>query len=321
MGSHPGLRIGSFAGAPIYLRLSWFPLMALVVLGYGMNLASWQSLTNLQGYLAAGVVAGTLALGVFAHELAHAAVGRARGLRISSISLNMWGGQTKMQTSSAASSLLVSLAGPLVNCAVATLCHLVWLATGSADFFGFALAAQINLAIGIFNLIPAFPLDGGYALEALIFLMVGRRSVATRITAYTGLLLLALMASALLFTGMWRSLWALLVAFALGLYLWSGTKLTLKQLAQDSDPHHPLRASSLMLPAQLADPTSTIGGAQGRWDGSSHLLLVEQEGADVRPLAVVEPNTLAAALGSLDQQPLAAIAQPLAARTLPVTAG
>ncbi|WP_326502673.1 site-2 protease family protein [Rothia nasimurium] len=321
MTSHPGLRIGSFAGAPIYLRLSWFPLMALVVVGYGMNLASSRSLTEAQGYLAAGVVAGTLALGVFAHELAHAAVGRARGVRISSISLNMWGGQTKMQTASAATSLLVSVAGPLVNFAVAALCQLIWWATGSADFFGFALAAQVNLAIGIFNLIPAFPLDGGYALEALVFILVGRRSVATRVTAYTGLLLLALLASALLFTGLWRSPWVLLVAAALAFYLWSGTNHSLKQLAQDSDSRHPLRASALMVPAQLADPRSSIGGAHQRWDGTSHLLLVEQQGASVRPLAFVGPTTLAASLGSLDQQPLAAIAQPLAARTLGTQTG
>src|SRR5699024_10041409 len=107
-------------------------------------------------------------------------------------------------------SLLVSVAGPLVNFAVAALCQLIWLLTGSADFFGFALAAQVNLAIGIFNLIPGFPLDGGYALEALVFILVGRRSVATRVTAYTGLLLLALLASTLLFTGLWRSPWVLL---------------------------------------------------------------------------------------------------------------
>ncbi|MGV3017116.1 site-2 protease family protein [Rothia sp. 88186D007BW] len=321
MGSYPGLRIGSFAGAPIYLRWSWFPLMAVVLVGYGLNLASLPSLSVAQGYLAAGVVAGTLALGVFAHELAHAVVGRARGANISSISLNMWGGQTRMQATSASTSALVAVAGPIINGVIAALCQLVWLATGSADFFGFALAAQLNLAIGLFNLIPAFPLDGGYALEAIIFMVVGRRSVATRVTAYTGLLLLTLLVSVLLFTGQWRSFWVLLVAGALAFYLWKGTRYTLRRLAQDSDPYHPLRASSLMVPAQFVDGRSTIGGACRDWDGSSPLLLVEQIGAGERPLAWVDPATLAAALGSLAHQPLVSIAQPVAARSLPLTAG
>lgn len=319
MPTSPGVRVGYFAGAPIYLRYSWFPLMALVIVGYGMNLASWSSLTTAQGYLAATVVAVTLAAGVFVHELAHATVGRVHGARISSISLTIWGGQTKMQTTSAGASFWVAVSGPAVNFIVAGLCQLLWNVTGTADFFGFTLAAQVNLAIGLFNLIPAFPLDGGFALEALVFLLSGRRSTATRVTAYTGLLLIALLVSAVVLTGIWRSTWMLIVALALLFYLWSGSSYALKALGDNSNPAHPLRASSLAVPTQQALASAPIAQAVQQWDGASPLLLQEERGG--QPIGVILPQTLSAAAATLPGQPLEAIALPLAPVPIDSSAG
>lgn len=317
-----GIRIGRFVGAPIVVKPSWFPLMAVVILGYGLNLASWRSLTTAQGFLAATITAVTLAVGVLLHELAHAAVAHARGIRVQAINVNMWGGHTKMQTSSAVSSFWVAVSGPLVNFVVAALCYLVWVNTGTADFFGFVLAAQVNFAVGIFNLVPAFPLDGGHALEALVFLMTGRRSVAIRVTAYSGLLLIALVVGFLLVTGAWQSLFALAAAGFLGYYLWTGASHSLRRLGEDRNPAHPLRASELMVPVQFAAADELIGQAGQKWDGKSPLVLLRNMGAGgLEPSAVVLPYALDAAVGTLDSQPLAALGQPLATRTMDVRAG
>ncbi|WP_421084077.1 site-2 protease family protein [Rothia nasimurium] len=317
-----GIRIGRFVGAPIVVKPSWFPLMAVVIIGYGLNLASWRSLTTAQGFLAAAITAVTLAVGVLLHELAHAAVAHARGVRVHAINVNMWGGHTKMHTSSASSSFWVAVSGPIVNFVVAALCYMVWWNTGSADFFGFILAAQVNCAVGIFNLVPAFPLDGGHALEALVFMLTGRRSVAIRVTAYSGLLLIALLVGFLLVTGTWQSMFALIAAAFLGYYLWTGASHSLRRLGEDRNPNHPLRASQLMVPVQFAPADDLIGQASQTWDGASPLVLLRNLGAGgLEPSAVVLPFALEAAVGTLDSQPLAALGQPLATRTMDVQAG
>lgn len=322
MRNTPGLMIGRFAGAPIYLQKSWFPLMALVIVGYGMKLSSWQSLSTVQGYLAATVVAVTLALGVFCHELAHAAVGQVRRVRVSSITLNMWGGQTLMQTTSAPTALWVALAGPAVNFLVAGSCYLVWALTGTADFYGFHLAVQVNIAIGIFNLLPAFPLDGGYAFEALIFMLVGRRSVAHQVVTYTGFLLLALLVSFLVLTGAWQNPITLVVGILLVMYIGAGLLPAAHKLGLNSDTRHPLHTRQLMRPVAIEQEQVNVGSAVQRWDGHSNLLLIRQDkGHPVRPCGVVLASTLQAASESLTQHPLIALAQPLETQHLAVSSG
>ncbi|MDO4898753.1 MAG: site-2 protease family protein, partial [Rothia sp. (in: high G+C Gram-positive bacteria)] len=284
--------------------------MALIVAGYGYNLAGWSSLSTAQGFMAATVVAVTLALGVLLHELAHAAVGSAQGLTVRSISMTVWGGQTSMTTGSPVTSILVSLAGPLVNFLVAAACQLTWLLTDSADFLGFLLAAQVNVAIGVFNLLPAYPLDGGHALEAALVHIIGSRSVATRITAYTGLSLIALEAALVIYLGVWRSPVVLVAAVALAYFLWSGTSHYLRMLSQEKSPKNPLTAAALLHSVQLIPSSYRIDDAYRGWDGSSYLLLRDQGSEDA--VGAVEPATLVASAQTLEEQPLMAIAQPLA---------
>lgn len=317
----PGLMIGRFAGAPIYLQRSWFPLMGLIIAGYGMRLASWQSLSTFQGYLAAAVVAITLALGVFFHELAHAAVGRARKARVSSITLNMWGGQTLLQTTSASTALWVALAGPLVNFVVAGACQIIWALTGTADFYGFHLAVQVNIAIGLFNLLPAFPLDGGYALEAFIFMVVRSRSKAHAFVTYTGFLLLALLIGFLVMTGFWQSPITLIVGALLLIYIGAGLLPAVQKLGMNSDTRHPLHVQQLVRPATCARDDELIGVAAQSWDGRSDMVLISQGHGKPEFRAVVPARTLRAAYESLAYQPLAAIAQPLQRRHLSISSG
>lgn len=317
----PGFMIGRYAGAPIYVQRSWFPLMALVIAGYGMRLASWQSLSTFQGYWAAAIVATALALGVFFHELAHAAVGKACHARVSSIMLNMWGGQTLLHMTSASTALWVALAGPLVNFVVAGLCQLIWALTGTADFYGFHLAVQVNIAVGIFNLLPAFPLDGGYALEALIFRVTGSRSKAHATVTYTGFLLLALLLGFLLMSGFWQDPITVTIGLLLMIYIGVGLSPAARKLGMNSDTHHPLHVQQLIRPVSYALAHELIGEATQNWDGRSDILLTDQNRSVSVPSAVVLASTLQAAQGSLADQPLAALAQPLHKRQLTAQAG
>lgn len=317
----PGLMIGRFAGAPIYLQRSWFPLMGFIIAGYGMRLASWHSLSTFQGYLAAAVVAITLALGVFLHELAHATVGRARKARVSSITLNMWGGQTLLHTMSASTALWVALAGPLMNFVVALACQIIWALTGTAEFYGFHLAVQVNLAIGLFNLLPTFPLDGGYAVEALIFLVLRSRSKAHALVTYTGFLLLALLIGFLLMTGFWQSPITLIVGALLIVYIGAGLLPAVQKLGMNSDTGHPLHVQQLIGPASCEFDSELIGLAAQGWDGRSDIVLISQGQGKPEFRAVVPASTLRASYQSLAYQPLAAIAQPLQRRHLTLSSG
>lgn len=317
MNQHSGLQIGSYRGAPIYLKASWFIFMILLIVGYGSHLSAWPALTVADGFTAAAVVAVTLAMGVFLHELAHAVVGAQRGLEVRSITLTVWGGQTSMSTGTPMTSLMVSLVGPLANFLMAGVCQLVWSLTGTADFLGFSIAAQVNVAIGAFNLIPAYPLDGGHALEAAVAHVSRSRSLAMRVTSYTGIAVAALMVGIVVFLGVWNSPVIVVATLALAYFLWSGASGSLKTLSQERNPHNPLTAVSLMRPVQYFDSEVKIGEVLARWDGRSYLLL--NDGSAASPSSVVEPIVLQSAL-SLANQPLTSIASPLAPGYIPGSA-
>lgn len=194
------LRIGHYHGAPIYLKPSWFLFTALIIGGYGTYLTHWDNLTTIQAYTAATILSAVLALSVLIHELAHATTGKARGLTPHSIHLTIWGGTTRLnRQGTPTTAILVALAGPLTNLILAAACYLTWQLTTSPWTLGLALSAYLNLAIGLFNLLPAYPLDGGHALTALLTTLLKNPRTATTAVSYTGLTL----AATLLATGIY----------------------------------------------------------------------------------------------------------------------
>ena len=188
-----GLRLGSFAGAPIIL--DW--TVAL--------LAGYWILTDLtRGGVSALptsvlFVAAVLAA-ILAHEIGHAAVAAALRIPAAMIVLTFFGGYVQFVTPPQKRwhDMLVSAAGPGANLALWALVTLVVLPNlpelSSGDragyFFDYFLLqfAWVNLILGMFNLLPGFPLDGGAILRAFLsyFLRVAR---ARWIVGWTGLLI------------------------------------------------------------------------------------------------------------------------------------
>jgi Zn-dependent protease len=134
-----------------------------------------------------------LSLSILLHEMAHTLTGRAFGMRIDRITLHVFGGIAELheEPKTAISELLMAAAGPLLsvglyfllNAMVAplTLAHApaeLTLATG--------YLADLNLVLAIFNMVPAYPMDGGRVLRSLIWLFTGRLGLATRIAATLG---------------------------------------------------------------------------------------------------------------------------------------
>jgi Zn-dependent protease len=134
-----------------------------------------------------------LAASLVLHESAHALVARAYGLPIKYITLFIFGGvaQLEREPETAKSEFLMAIAGPAMSLALAGLFWLAFAASGGAELpQGLTGVLHylfvINLLLGGFNMIPAFPLDGGRALRAALWGWRGDLLWATKIASITG---------------------------------------------------------------------------------------------------------------------------------------
>jgi len=131
---------------------------------------------------------------LLAHELAHSVVAVRRGVKVEGITLWLFGGVSRFstETSSPGSQALITFVGPLTSLVLGVVFYLVAVAVGGGTHPGLLAATlawlgYINLTLGVFNLVPAFPLDGGRLLQSLIWLRTGDRLRATRIAARIGM--------------------------------------------------------------------------------------------------------------------------------------
>jgi Zn-dependent protease len=154
-----------FRGIPI--RLHWSTLLGAVAL---LSVAAVGG--GAAGVLSAAAIGAAVLGSVALHELGHALVARRYGIRTVDITLYPFGGIASLEREPATASgeLLVALAGPAVNLGLAALAAPLALSGGAAA--GWFLA--INVGMALFNLVPAFPLDGGRVLRAALTPRFGR---------------------------------------------------------------------------------------------------------------------------------------------------
>jgi Zn-dependent protease len=188
------LRIASFFGAPIYVHVSWVVIPAL--LSWALSAGYFPAL-HLERPLApywavAGVASGLALLSVLLHEMGHAVVALKHGLTVRSITLSLFGGVTQMEKDPEEgwTELKLAAAGPVVSLALASLFYLAAATPllGETGRLVTSYMAYTSLGLGILNVLPAFPLDGGRLLRAVLWIHVGKLR-ATRITSGTGTLL------------------------------------------------------------------------------------------------------------------------------------
>ena len=189
------LKLFELFGFSIRVDASWFVIAALIIwslsAGYFPQIAPGLSQAT---YLALAVVA---MLGLFAslilHELAHALVARRDGLGIGGITLFLFGGvaELKDDPKSAASEFRIALAGPAMSLGLSGLLGLAAMVAGGWGLAGLLLGylAMINLVLALFNLLPAFPLDGGRVLRAWLWHRTGNMLDATRRASGAGTML------------------------------------------------------------------------------------------------------------------------------------
>lgn len=166
---------------------------------------------------------------ILLHEGAHAAMCRARGIEVESITLFALGGYTSAQIDrrSAVEEFLVAFVGPLTSFALGLLMVGLGHATPNADIAEVLISTGfLNVALGVFNLLPAFPLDGGRVLKAVVMGASGNRQLAATVAAWSGVVAgVALMAwGALTTMGTIHSQWGGPFMVFIGLMILQGAR-------------------------------------------------------------------------------------------------
>jgi Zn-dependent protease len=174
------------------------------------------------GYQGATLFVLGLYASVFLHELAHLVAARGYGLRVRSITLHLLGGATAIDGPSRTpvQEFVISIVGPLVSIGIGVACFVV--DSGSAVV---AALGWINIVVGVFNLLPGLPLDGGRALRATIWQVSGRPDAGTRVAAWAGrLIAVALVVVTFLRVDFSGPTWSVDIAFAVlvAWFLWEG---------------------------------------------------------------------------------------------------
>jgi Zn-dependent protease len=233
------LRLATLFGIRVGVNASWFLVLFLFI--FYLNRAFEDVLDDRTAAFACSVAA---ALGFFGsillHELGHALAARREGIAVSGIDLFFFGGVMKMSsdTRSPGQEFRVAVAGPLVTLAIVivtgglSVALLGWGAfTDSATLDSGAPATAVelwlsflvsmNVLLLVFNLIPAFPLDGGRIARAAAWKVTRDRGKATRISANLG----QAFAAVLIGYGLWQlfgrsqtfsGLWAIVLGYLLG---------------------------------------------------------------------------------------------------------
>lgn len=201
-----GFRIGRIFGISIYVDWSLLFIFALLLWNltalFGQLHPGW-SLT-LCIFLAL-VTAVLFFVSILAHELAHSLTARSQNIPVSSITLFLFGGVSNIQRhpSSPKAEFLITIVGPLTSIALGLLFilvagsglstigqRLVNPLTGMANLNPVSTVllwlGPINLFLGIFNLIPGFPLDGGRVLRSIFWAITNNLSLATRWASWIG---------------------------------------------------------------------------------------------------------------------------------------
>jgi Zn-dependent protease/CBS domain-containing protein len=169
------IKLFTVFGIEIYIHYSWFIIFALVT--YSLALSYFPSqLPHQPGstYWLMGVVSALLLfLSVLLHELAHSVVAKKGELKVDKIVLFLFGGVSQIaeEPKSAKEEFQMAFAGPLISFILAGIFGIIWLFIllplkfqVLSSVFGYL--AIINLILGLFNLLPGFPLDGGRILRA-----------------------------------------------------------------------------------------------------------------------------------------------------------
>jgi Zn-dependent protease len=292
------VRIARPFGIPVYVSPYWFVIAGIFVFVYA-NSAALAGAGGVR-YVVATAFVVLLYLSVLVHELSHSVVARGFGLQVRRILLYPLGGFSEIEQDppTPGKEFLVSAAGPLISVALAGVGYAVLVTAHPGGLPGLLIQQLVwaNLLVGIFNLLPGLPLDGGRMLRAAIWKVTGKPDPATVAAAWAGRVLavavlvipLALQAMAGYQIQIFNTVWLAVIAA----FIWTGAGQALRATrVRERLPGLQARVlarRAIPIPASLplAEAIRRADAAQAR-----ALVIVDHED---KPIAIVNETAVMA---------------------------
>ncbi len=186
------IRFGKIFGIPIEVNASWVLIFLLLTYVLAQEFESarlgWPVAQRWSVAIATVVL---FFLSVLAHELSHSVVARRKGIPVQSITLFIFGGVSRLaqEPDRPMTEFTVAGVGPLSSIMLAAIFGGLWYLLGAEDSVlevVLFLMAWTNLWLGVFNILPGYPLDGGRILRAAVWGLSGSYWRATRVAARSG---------------------------------------------------------------------------------------------------------------------------------------
>jgi Zn-dependent protease/CBS domain-containing protein len=192
----PGtLRIGQIGGVDVLVRSSWLVVAVIIAVMIAPSIEVAEPGLGGWKYVAGGAFAVLLYLSVLLHEMSHALMAKRYGLPVRSITLHFLGGVTEIQgePDTPRREFGVSVVGPLTSIGVGLVFALLHFVTPSGLLqLAVDLLAGANLVVGVLNLVPGLPLDGGRVLRAAVWKVTGNPHQGTIVAGWGGRIAAAL---------------------------------------------------------------------------------------------------------------------------------
>lgn len=240
-----GFRLGKIFGINIHIDWSWFVIFLLVAWSLAATFGQVHRAWTFEMRWGLAFLASFLFfVSVLAHELAHGLAAQARRIPVKGITLFMFGGVANIEHEpvSPGEELFITIVGPLTSLFLGAI--FVLLGTNSIVVFNDALQASsilsqlqpfrtilawlgsVNIMVGLFNMIPAFPLDGGRVLRSMFWAITSDIRKSTRWASILGQIIawsFILAGVAMMFgipipflgTGLFNGLWIIFIGWFL----------------------------------------------------------------------------------------------------------
>lgn len=278
-----GVRLGKIFGIDIRVDWSWFVIFLLITWSLGITFGQIHRDWTFELRWGLAVLASLLFfVSVLAHELAHALAALARGIPVKGITLFMFGGVANIQRepSSPAEELFITIVGPLTSMFLGGV--FLMLGTRYASVGGDALNASVilsqlrpfhtvfvwlgsvNIMVGIFNLIPAFPLDGGRVMRSILWAITNDLRRSTRWASLLGqgiAWIFILAGGAMLFgvdvpmlgSGLFNGLWIIFMGWFLNNAAASGYRqVMIQDILEDVPVRRVMQTQVPMVPSETS---------------------------------------------------------------------
>jgi Zn-dependent protease/CBS domain-containing protein len=190
-----GIPIARVFGIEIRVQLGWVLVLALIaVIAVGQLTAVDPEIETAAAWILGGLVALGFFLSSVSHDLAHALVARRRGVEVSTIGVAFFGGSTPFDPASPnpGDDAAIAISGPLTSIGIAAVLFggSIAVVSSTREFNAAAgvlsVLVLLNLLLGVINLVPAYPLDGGRIVRDLAWRRSGSERTGWRVAYLTG---------------------------------------------------------------------------------------------------------------------------------------